>query len=152
MCSGGTAISTGWQVLCLMLIDTWSGLLTVIEGSVFISSCLRIYSSYFLERILDCVNTISQHGRIWIFCTITSESPLLLSHVYSFILFASFCCIHLCNLTSHLCHHIFYTGCSVNNFCFDIINTYDVIFWKIQFPSLGFPFVAMSRSSPTQSP
>ena len=54
----------------------------------FVSRCPREFCvSLFLGWILLCANTIHQHDLILESCTITSESPLLLSPVYSCVSF-----------------------------------------------------------------
>ena len=62
--------------------------------------------------ILGCVYTTCSYGQISISCRIPSRSPGLPSHVCSYTLSVSICCIRLlCNWSFHLYHlitHIFY--------------------------------------------
>ena len=74
LCSAGTANSTRWQVIFLLINTKWSLLVKI--GCLFlIWNPRKCHESHFLGQIRVCINTICQNDQILISCTIPCRSP-----------------------------------------------------------------------------
>ena len=128
--SAGRAKSTSWHVP-FFLVNTRSGFLAQIRGSICISKSQRILGISFSRTILICVCTICQNIQISISCIIPSGSPFLSSHTYSCISFVPICCIRFIIYTCYsVVYYNYYEFLSLFLFFFQS-RIYSSISWQI---------------------